>query len=117
MPIINDQDFILLQVESLKKLLARLLNNNILVEEPKEILPMVEEGLKILNLSIDDLRLQPMAEIISAHPDSQILFLLDSFLDVYLQHEDDPQIKDQRVKLLDYLHEKDKTCSFTEFFS
>ncbi len=28
MPIVNDRDYILLQVESLKKLLARLLKNN-----------------------------------------------------------------------------------------
>ncbi len=115
MPIVSDRDYILLQVETLKKLLARLLKNNV-IEEPKTILPTVEEGMKVLNLSLDDLRNQPMEEIISAHPDSQILFLLDSFLDVYLQHEDDLIIKNQRVKLLAHLHEADKTYSFTEFF-
>ncbi len=71
----------------------------------------------VLGLSLDDLRNQPMEDIIAAHPDSQILFLLDSFLDVYLQHEADPMIKEQRGKLLAHLHETDKTYSFTEFFS
>lgn len=115
MGLIRETDFVMQQIEMMQAIWAKLLGNGITIELKETLLTTVDEGMKVLNLTIDELRTRPMEEIIKENPDTQILFLMDSFLDVYLQLEPDPAIQSQRNILLAHLHETAKTCTFSEF--
>lgn len=108
------KDYLMLQIENMKKVFAKLLNKTDW-ENKNELIQTVNEGLKCIDLTIDDIRQQDMEMLIRDNQDTLLLAQIDFLLDIYLQNQADEEIQKKRNILLKYLHETGKTCSFYEF--
>jgi len=108
------EDYILLLIEELKKIIANILNKNDLSKE--EVISLINEGLKLATVSIEDIREQRMEKIIEKYNDIRLLIQLDHLIGLYLQYENEPIIEEKRAILQHHLEENNKSCSFLDFY-
>lgn len=108
-----ERDYFLIMLRKLSKIIAYILGKKGQLSEEEKVYT-INEGLKLLGSSIEQLRTGSMEELIAGQPRTEFLFLLHELLSSYLEDTSDEQIANQNDILSVYLKDKKRDCSFLD---